>query len=546
MSAVPIPKAAESLKNLRSLRDIPVVRQLGVFAVATAAVTLGIAVFFWTQKPAYVPVFAGTDPKSQSEAADMLRQASIEARLDPSGALSVPEDKVAQARLALASAGLPAKSDAGFEMLSGDQGFGTSQFVENARYQHALETELARTISALSTVREARVHLAIPKPSAFTRDRQPASASVALTLKSGGVMQESQVAAIVHLVASSIPNLSPERVTVVDQSGRLLSDNDPNSDETRNAQEAEKKRKLELEYVQRIQELLEPMTGAGRVNPKVSVDMNFDQLEEARETFGDPPRVRSEQISEVGNVAGAAGPQGVPGSATNTPDPVPTTTQPGAQGPADNSSRSQVRNYELDRTLTHKRQSPGRITRVTAAVLVDHIPGPAGKDGKPTLRALTPAEMKNVEQLVQQSIGFDAARGDAISVVNQRFVPKEVIAPEPAPFWENPLMLQILRIAIGGLIILAIVWVLFRPAINQLLGRKATQEPEYADVRVVSPAQEVAQLEAPAEIGLFNPNSGELPAPSLEDEIDFARRFSKTDSRRVAHILRNMIGEGNA
>src|SRR5690606_8599554 len=208
----------------------------------------------------------------------------------------------------------------GFEMMERDPGFGVSQFVENARYQHALETELVRTISTLRPVRDARVHLAIPKPSAFTRQREAASASVVLELRSGALLERNQVDAIVHLVASSIPDLAPERVTVVDQNGRLLSDAGGDSDSALSALQFEQVRRQETSFNQRIRELLEPMTGPGRVNAEVTVDMDFSVTEEARELFdADPQKLRSEQVSE-NSTASAEGPEGVPGAASNVPE----------------------------------------------------------------------------------------------------------------------------------------------------------------------------------------------------------------------------------
>ncbi|HUH89385.1 MAG TPA: flagellar basal-body MS-ring/collar protein FliF, partial [Lysobacter sp.] len=306
MSVIPLPKnPLAGLREMGPLQDIPVVRQLGTFALVAAAIAIGLWLFFWTQRPDYVPVFAGLDAKSTSEASDLLRTARIPFRIDPvSGALAVPTDQSGQAKLALASAGLPASSGGGFESLQGDQGFGTSQFVENARYQHALETELARTIANLRPVLEARVHLAIPKPSAFTRQKEPASASVVLHLRNGSVLETGQVNAIVHLVSNSIPQLPLDSITVVDQFGRMLSETDPDSDAAIGAKRFEQQRRQEAVYVQRIQELLAPMTGPGRVSTQVSVDMDFAQTEQAREVYGpDPAIVRSEQISESGNLA---------------------------------------------------------------------------------------------------------------------------------------------------------------------------------------------------------------------------------------------------
>ncbi|WP_338419419.1 flagellar basal-body MS-ring/collar protein FliF [Aerolutibacter ruishenii] len=473
----------------------------------------------------------------------LLRTASIPFKIDStSGALAVPQEQLGQAKLALAAAGLPASQDKGFEMMQGDQGFGTSQFVENARYQHALETELARTIGQLRPVREARVHLALPKPSAFTRQKQPASASVVLQMQAGSALEAGQVDAILHLVASSIPDLAPDRVTVVDQFGRMLSNPDPDSEAARGAKQFDQQRRQEAVYVQRIQALLEPMTGPGRVSAQVSVDMDFSQTEEAREIYGqDPARVRSEQISENGRLAAAptAAAQGVPGSASNTPDPAGTTpvsvpaataATPAADGGA--TSRTAVRNYELDRTLTHTRQATGRIRRVTAAVLVDNLPG-AASSGKPTTRALNAGELARIQTLVQQAIGFDAARGDAVSVVNAPFAGAPQAEPQAAPLWEKPGARDLLRTVLGGLAVLLVIWVVLRPAFRQLLAPK----PHYTVATVVD---EPMPLQAPEPTRTRDPEAARKAA-SFEEKLDVARTAVNTDPKRVAQVVRDLV-----
>ncbi|MDR0182939.1 flagellar basal-body MS-ring/collar protein FliF [Lysobacter arvi] len=560
MAVITLPNQTK-LRELRGLQDIPVVRQLGLFALVAAVIALGLWMFFWTQKPDYVPVFAGLDPKSTSEASELLSTAQIPFRIDPgSGALAVPQDQLGNAKLALAAAGLPAKTDAGFDAIKGDQGFGTSQFIENARYQHALESELARTIANLRPVREARVHLAMPKPSAFTRQKEPASASVVLQLHSGAALEQGQVDAIVHLVASSIPGLPPERVTVVDQYGRMLSNVDPDSDAAISAKQFDQQHRLEATYVQRIHELLEPMTGNGRVSAQVSVDMDFAQTEEAREVYGpQQPMIRSEQLSES-SAGGGNAPQGVPGSVSNTPAAAPpanaanapnatAAAQPAAQPQAEStgpSSRSSVRNYEIDRTLTHTRQGPGRVRRVTAAVLVDNVPASAGKDGKPVLRALNDAELKRIESLVQQAIGFDQQRGDAVSVVNAPFA-RDVASQgedENAPLWEHPRAMEFLRIVVGGLAVIALILFVLRPMFRQLMGHKPEPKKnrkQLAEATVVPVEDEEipVALSAPAQ---------DAPPPALppgtmsfDDKLEVARAAVSNDSKRVAQVVREWV-----
>ncbi len=549
MSAIALPKNTEGLKNLGRLQDIPLVRQLLTLGVTAAAIALGLWLFFWTQKPTYAPL-PGLDAKTAGEARDVLRNAQLPFKIDPAtGALSVPEDRIGEARMALAAGGIGAGEDRGFAAMEGDQGFGTSQFVENARYQHALETELARTISNLRPVREARVHLAMPKPSAFTRNKDPASASVVLQLQSGASLEQGQVDAIVHLVSSSIPGLPASNVTVVDQYGRLLSNPDPDSDAAISAKQFERQRRQEAVFVRRIQELLEPMTGPGKVRAEVSVDMDFSQTEQASEKYGpDPAIVRSEQLSESGNLAAAAPPQGVPGSATNTPAAAAAAANPApnagaapanaAQATAANANgtRSSVRNYEIDRTLTHTRQAPGRITRVTAAVLVDNLAGAPGKNGKPTERALNAQEIQRIQSLVQQAIGFDAQRGDAVTVVNSPFARQPEAAIEPPPLWENPKARDLLRTLLGGLAVLAVVWFVLRPAFRALTTPKVLvkHEPEQAEV-----TEMLDHDDQPVPPALTQERIAKRR--DFEAKVQVARDAVAADSKRVASVVRDLV-----
>lgn len=552
MSAIALPKTTEGLKNLGRLQDIPLVRQLLTLGVTAAAIALGLWLFFWTQKPTYTPL-PGLDAKTAGEARDVLRSAQLPFKIDPTtGALSVPEDRLGEARMALAAGGIGAGQERGFAAMEGDQGFGTSQFVENARYQHALETELARTISNLRPVREARVHLAMPKPSAFTRNKDPASASVVLQLQSGASLEQGQVEAIVHLVSSSIPGLPAGNVTVVDQFGRLLSNPDPDSDAAISAKQFERQRRQEAVFVRRIQELLEPMTGPGRVRAEVSVDMDFSQTEQASEKYGpDPAIVRSEQLSESGNIAAANPPQGVPGSASNTPAAATATAPPAPNAAATtaataatqaattqangNGTRSSVRNYEIDRTLTHTRQAPGRISRVTAAVLVDNLAGAPGKNGKPSERALNAQEIQRIQSLVQQAIGFDAQRGDAVTVVNSPFARQPEAAVEPLPLWENPRARDLLRTLLGGLAVLAVVLFVLRPAFRALTTPKVLlkHQPQDAEIQMID------QDEQDAPPALTQERIAKRR--DFDAKVQVARDAVTADSKRVASVVRELV-----
>lgn len=529
---------------LAKIQDARVFRQMGTLLLIAGAVAVGMMVFFWSQKPAYTPLYTGLDAKATAEATDMLRAAKIPFQLDQAtGAISVPEENLHDARLKLAGAGLGESGRLGFEMMERDPGFGVSQFVENARYQHALETELVRTITTLRPVRDARVHLAIPKPSAFTRQREVASASVVLDLRSGAMLERNQVDAIVHLVSSSIPDLAPERVTVVDQSGRMLTISDPNSEAALNAAQFERVRKLETSFNDRIRELLEPLTGPGRINAEVAVDMDFSVTEEARETFAnDPAKIRSEQVSQ--NTVAAAGPQGVPGATSNTP-PGPDAAAPNPAAPTETSS-SATRNFEMDRTLQHTRQPAGRVRRVTAAVLVDHIPR-TGANGKVVMTALDAATLARVEALVKEAVGFDAARGDSVSVMNAPFV-RESEAPQDVPFWESPwlhspMVRDIARYGLGALVVLALLFGVLRPAMRQIIDPKArriAQEDEAGiDVTVVEEDDEEAG--AVATLSHQTPPLRALPSDAYEDRLRQAREAVKADSKQVAQVVKDWV-----
>ncbi|MGH8052311.1 MAG: flagellar basal-body MS-ring/collar protein FliF [Stenotrophomonas sp.] len=525
------------------LQSLQITRRLGLMAMIAVAVAAGLLVFFWAQKPPMMPLYTGLDQKATAEATDLLRAAQIPFELNAStGAISVPEKNVHDARLKLAGSGLTESGRLGFEMMERDPGFGVSQFVESARYQHALETELVRTISTLRPVRDARVHLAIPKPSAFTRQRDVASASVVLELRGGQQLERNQVDAIVHMVASSIPDLAPERVTVVDQSGRMLTIADPNSDAALNAAQFDQVRRLEGSYNQRIRELLEPMAGAGRVNPEVSVDMDFSVVEEARELYGaEPQKVRSEQISE--NSSSTAGPQGIPGAASNTPPGPAATPAPATAATPTETSKNATRNYELDRTLQHTRQPAGRVKRVSVAVLVDHVPR-AGANGKVSDQPLSAAELTRVEALVKQAVGFSAERGDTVSVMNAPFV-RESIPVEAPNWWENPQLRDALRLVLGAIVVLALLFGVLRPALRQISGPPkalpgTSDDPLSADVQVMDDGTQMPELAADR-LRLDNDAKLALPVDAYEERLRMAREAVRTDSKRVAQVVKGWV-----
>jgi len=524
------------------LQSLQITRRLGLMAMISIAVAAGLFVFFWAQKSPMAPLYTGLDQKATAEATDLLRAAQIPFELDAAtGAISVPEKNIHDARLKLAGSGLTDSGRLGFELMERDPGFGVSQFMETARYQHALETELVRTITTLRPVRDARVHLAIPKPSAFTRQRDVASASVVLELRPGQQLERNQVDAIVHMVASSIPDLAPERVTVVDQSGRMLTIADPDSDAAMNAAQFDQVRRLETSYNQRIRELLEPMTGPGRVNPEVSVDMDFSVTEEARELYnGEPQKVRSEQISE--NTTTTQGPQGVPGAASNTP-PGPQPAPATAATPSE-SSKNATRNYELDRSISYTKQQHGRLRRLSVAVVLDDQVVVA-EDGQATRVPRSAEELARFTRLVQDAVGFDASRGDSVSVINAPFAADT--SDEgfiDIPFYSQPWFWDVVKQVLGVLFILVLVFGVLRPVLNNLANAGKSKE-----LQAAGGDGELGDMDGLDDalsndrVSLSGPQSIMLPSPSegYDAQLNAIKSLVAEDPGRVAQVVKEWI-----
>src|SRR5580698_4277694 len=462
-----------------------------LFGIA-GAVAAGLTVVLWSRGPNYSILYANLGAEDQAQIAQALDAAQIRYRLQPgSNAIEVPTEHLADARLKLAGQGLP-EGGGGFATLDKDPGFGVSQFVENARYQHALETELARTIANLRPVEGARVHIALPRQSAFVRDHRGASASVFVQLKAGQRLEQQQVQAIINLVASSVPELEATQVTVVDQQGRLLSQPPGHDEFSLREEQFDLVHRLEDDYRQRIEALLTPLVGAGHVRAQVVAQLNMAVSEEAREQYRPESQiVRSEQSSEQTNHEGG-GAQGIPGALSNQPPAggvagappapaaAPPAPAPGAAGkpgavaaaaapappPPENTTKETTKNYEIDRTLAYTREPAGKLKRLTVAVLVDDMHA-VDKSGKSQSTALTAAQLEHITQLIKDAVGFDQARGDTVSVVNASFATE---APEPegelqAPaLWERPWFRDVLSIVCGALVLTVL-----RPLVRNLI-----------------------------------------------------------------------------
>jgi len=420
---------------------LPAVRQLGLLIGLAVSITLGVTVAMWMKTPTYTVLYAQMTARDAKEVLQVLNTAGVEHTVDTeTGALMVATTKVHEARLALAEQGLPRQAGAGFELLEKEDGFGTSNFLQTARYQHAMEGELARTIVSMAAVETARVHLALPKESAFIRDRRRAGASVMLKLASGRRLTEEQVASIGHLVASSIPNMEIEQVTVVDHKGRLLTGNSGSKGIALSASQFEHTGRVELAYANRIEHILNPILGDEHFRAQVVADIDFSQTELTQERFNpDLPAMRSEQrveermdASESSGVPGALTNQ--PPAAGNAPEQAENATATTPQGSSKTSLRS-TKNFELDRTISHTRRSPTQLRRISVAVVINNKLT-KDNEGKPQRVPYAPEELARITTLVKEAVGFNSLRGDTVNVINTAFTPPEVIEPLPEePVW---------------------------------------------------------------------------------------------------------------
>jgi flagellar M-ring protein FliF len=524
-----------------------------------AAVAAGVGVMLWAIGPTYSMLFSNLATEETAQIAQALDSARIPYRIeDGTGRISVPAEQLASARMKLAAQGLP-ESGGGVSAMTKDPGFGVSQFMETARYQHALETELARTIASLQGVQGARVHIAMARQSAFVSDRRPGTASVFLQLKAGRRLADEQVQAIANLVASSIPELSAAQVTVVDQAGRLLSAPNGDTDAGLRDKMFEFAHRLEESYSNRIQELLTPLVGPGRVRAQVVAQVDMATTESTREQFNPQSQVvRSESTSEDAAKNGGANAGGVPGALTNQPPQpgvalppgaTPTVAQSGrnaaganaATGPnngvvtevngPDSKSRQLTRNYEIDRTMAYTRQPAGRVTRLSVAVLVDNLRTTAA-DGKVTESPLPPEQIERLTALVRDAVGFDAARGDTVNVVNSSFAGVAAVAEgelESVPFWEKAWVQDLAKLLGGVLVLFVIIFSVLKPLTKGLLTQ-ARQQPLLGGG-------------GGGGGGLLTGGgaAGEVPGLAYEQQVAQARGLVSQDPKRVAQVVKTWV-----
>lgn len=530
----------------RALTEIPGLRQAGLLVGVAVAVAAAVWLVLWSQGQNYTVLYGQLSERETGQVMDALTAAGIEFKLNPSGAVSVPESKVQEARIRLASQGLPQSDSMGIEMIQKESPLGASSMMEAARYQSALETELARTIIKVQGVQSARVHLALPKASVFVRDTKKATASVMLQLYPGRRLEPGQVAAIVHLVASSVPELGPSDVTVVDQAGTLLNSPDENAEGAAATRQLEYTRKVEESYQRRIIELLEPIVGVGRVRATVTAELDFTQTEETHENY-DPQKtaVRSEQTASDTR-KGADGAEGIPGALSNQPPgtsgapaiagaaPAAGSAQNGqsttvSSGPSSSSSRS-TRNFEVDRSLSYVKQPTGVLKRLSVGVVFDDWQK-TGEDGKVTTSPMSEDDLKRFTELVKESIGLKDDRGDKIDVINQAFKTSAPLPPvEGLPVWRQPWLPQLAKQLVGAGLVILVAFLIVRPLMKSL-------------TRTSSRAAGEGNLELGADkLTLSGKSDSPIKLqPSFEQQIAAARTLVGQDPKRAAQVVKDWV-----
>ena len=527
----------------------PVTRQIALLIGMAASVAMGIGAIQWATTPDYEPVFGPMSPVDNVTAISTLEANGIPYRVENgSGLLSVPYEQVPQARITLASEGFPLGAGVGFESLYEQQEMGLSSFMEQARYHRAVEAELGRTISSMNSVKGARVHLAIAKQSAFIRKGQGPSASVMVSLYPGRGLSDRQLSGVVHLVASSVPDLDASNVSVVDQAGKLLSDQGEDPDFGYTAEQFRIRQQIENSLNGRVMAILEPILGTDAIRAQVTADMDFTRIERTSEQFDPQTVVRSEQSSEdVSNIANGIE-AGIPGLLIDQPPgpaqtvgTLPDTAAVTPPSPA-RESRKLSRNFELNRHISHIREVPGNVNKLSVAVVVDYTTDENGEKVP-----LEQTRIDEITQLVREAVGFDQARGDSVSVINSPFVapaPLEEI-PEPGLLEQNWIW-RAARLGLSGAALFALLLLVVRPLIRYSTSYVS---PVLSAPEDTSPPR----LEGPSDgsdglsddhVALSGLGPEALPGPDDADyhrSIAMARSVANEQPARAAYVVRNWM-----
>lgn len=530
---------------------------MGAVAVALLISVL-VGGVLWTREPPYAVLFSNFEERDGGDITAALVQQNIPYKLSDNGrAILVPQAQVHDVRLKLASAGLPKGGLVGFEIME-NQKLGISQFAEQINYQRGLEGELSRSVASLASVQGARVHLAIPKQTAFLRDDQKASASVIVNLRPGRMLETAQIAGIVHLVSSSVPQLNPANVSVIDQNGNLISQKRGTlADAGLDPGQRTYVRELENDFVKRVQAILAPVVGSENVRAQVTADVDFSQVDQVAENYTPNPTpttaVRSQQTSETGN--GMPGALGVPGALTNQP-PAPATAPitnppvpPGTAGAAGTTamaatsniaySRNATVNYEIDKVVKHSKGVPGTIRRLSVAIVINEPTKTDAKSGKSVPDPLPEAKLKQINELAREAIGFSTERGDTLNVAAAPFAPEKANDMSGPPLWQDAEFIALAKELLRYLVIGAALFYIWTKWLQPLIERMVPPAPRELteEEKAAKEAEEMVDMQS---IEIHDAHT------IYEKKISAAREFAKRDPKAVAHMIKEWMDAGSA
>jgi flagellar M-ring protein FliF len=561
--AMPLPAPTTALGRFEQLTNQ---QKMGVAFGIAAIIAIIIGSWLWGQAPEYRILYSNLSDRDGGAIIESLQQLNIPYKFaEGGGALMIPAEQVHEARLKLASQGLPKGGTVGFELME-NQKFGITQFAEQVNYQRALEGELARSVQTISSVSTARVHLAIPKPTVFIKEQQKPTASVVLTLHAGRVLDAAQVSAIVHLISSSVPDMSDKNVTVVDQDGSLLSATQDDNGLGLNAKQLKYVQQIEQNYIKRVEDILTPLLGENNVRAQVTANIDFAHTEQTAEVYKPNQNpgtgsIRSLQNLETLNGSGINA-SGVPGALSNQP-PVPATapivsppagTDPANAAKIDNLHKENTVNFEVDRTISHTILPVGMIKRLSVAVVVNNRKVTDAK-GKVTVVPLTDVEKAQIDNLVKDAVGFDPARGDSLNVQNAAFTNKEE-ANTDVPLWKQPGMMdlakQIAKYLIIAIVILIVIFKVIKPAFRSIEPPKPVEDEAKSEAEggegeegavdengepiVMTEEEAAAAALAEAEAGQYKP-----PVEPYEQNLNIARQIAMQDPRIVASVIKDWV-----
>lgn len=535
--------------------ETPMGKRVVIGGAIAAAMAVIAAIWLWSSAPDYKVLFSNFSDRDGGAITASLDQMGVKYKFSEGGtAILIPAEQVHNVRLKLAAQGLPRAGNVGFELLE-NQKLGTSQFVEQVNYQRSLEGELANSIQSVSAVSSARVHLALPKPSVFVRDQQKPTASVLLNLQPGRTLDQAQVSAIVHLVASSVPELTPSNVTVVDQNGTLLSDTSAKNGKQLDPNQLKYVEALQQNIVKQVESIIAPIVGQNNVRAEATAEVDFAQVDTAAELYKpnsppEPQAIRSQQTSESSG-PGSQNPSGIPGALSNQPPGAATAPIDGAapaagqQASTAPTSKNATTNYEVDKTLRFEQKPMGGIKRLTVGVVVNYRRSVDPKTGKVAIKPLTAAEVAQINELVKQAMGYNQARGDTLNVANAPFDGVDKPADVVPDWWKDPNNLpmakDVAKWVFIALVLLFLWYRILRPIMkpvmkkfDQAVEMPPEPEPEEPEPEPEPDHEEIARIAREAE--------EQKQVIVYKSNLEMAKTLAQNDPRIVANVIKEWLG----